>query len=533
MFQERTLLRAIADGLVDTAYATDLEGRCIWVSPADVERLGLEYGDVIGKRAEDIFGETFAHVPALERLVIEGGEPLTREETVTVDGESRRYLITRVPLRDESGEIIGVAGGARDVTREREAHAALAQVAAQLGQAESLAGLGSFEWHVAEDRTYFSPALRRLLDLDGDTAPTDYASALSLVYPDDRERIAALVDEALRTGKPARFQTRMVLPGGGVRHLDNRLEAITDEEGGVRVVGVAQDVTEAVWAREELETRTEQLVLAQRLAGLGVWGWEPDSDGFDCSDALMGILGVEPGEAPGTFEEYLGFVHPGDRGMVAEAVWDARAERDEFTVTHRIVKRGGEVRAVECRGSMAPGESGRVVGICQDRTDQSRREDALRHRADHDPLTGLLARDRFECEVRRQLALTDRYGWPCAVLAVDVDDFKQVNDTHGHPAGDLVLRRVAKALLNRLRDTDLIARMGGDEFAILLPNTTREQGAGVAEALMWAARGEDVTVSIGVAAAEAPAAAADDVVGRADQAMFRAKQAGRDGVALA
>jgi diguanylate cyclase (GGDEF)-like protein/PAS domain S-box-containing protein len=179
-----------------------------------------------------------------------------------------------------------------------------------------------------------------------------------------------------------------------------------------------------------------------------------------------------------------------------------------------------------------------------DITERKRVEAQLKHLAEHDPLTGLLNRRRFEAELSRHVAQAQRYGAEGAVIVLDVDHFKRVNDTCGHGAGDRMIARVAEALRARLRGTDLIARLGGDEFAILLPKADRAGAETVAASLVATirARADDgadplappVTISVGVAMVGAsPACGPDELVSAADLAMYAAKQAGRDGYAFA
>ena len=164
----------------------------------------------------------------------------------------------------------------------------------------------------------------------------------------------------------------------------------------------------------------------------------------------------------------------------------------------------------------------------------------LRHLADHDPLTGLLNRRRFEQELARHLAHVRRYGPEGAALVLDLDRFKPVNDTFGHAAGDRLLARVAHVLRERLRATDLVARLGGDEFAILLPRVDAAGAAAVARSLVETVRAEaltadagGVTVSVGVIAFDAHAPSVPEgVLAAADIAMYDAKSGGGDGWAL-
>jgi diguanylate cyclase (GGDEF)-like protein/PAS domain S-box-containing protein len=182
---------------------------------------------------------------------------------------------------------------------------------------------------------------------------------------------------------------------------------------------------------------------------------------------------------------------------------------------------------------------GRVWSF-RDVTDRERIQSQLRHLADHDVLTGLLNRRRFEEELERQVAHEARYGTGGAVLILDLDDFKDVNDTLGHRTGDALISSVAGLLADRLRESDVLARLGGDEFAVLLPTANTEQARLTATALLEAVRrhrllvgGRNVRITTSIGGSmvgEAGATTAEDLMVRADVAMYEAKESGRDRV---
>jgi diguanylate cyclase (GGDEF)-like protein len=168
-------------------------------------------------------------------------------------------------------------------------------------------------------------------------------------------------------------------------------------------------------------------------------------------------------------------------------------------------------------------------------------EKQLRHLADHDPLTGLFNRRRFADELERWIAYSSRYGGGGAVLVMDVDDLKRVNDVLGHAAGDDLLVRLARLLSERLRETDVVARLGGDEFIALLPRADENAARLVANSLLDQVRdhattptgdgGIQTTLSIGVASfGEDVKWDPDRILARADRAMYLAKANGRDQV---
>jgi diguanylate cyclase (GGDEF)-like protein len=166
----------------------------------------------------------------------------------------------------------------------------------------------------------------------------------------------------------------------------------------------------------------------------------------------------------------------------------------------------------------------------------------LRHLSDHDTLTGVLNRRGFEEQLKLEGERLRRYGTPFAVLSIDIDHFKQINDRFGHDVGDDVLTRVATALGMGLRDVDRIGRVGGEEFCVLLPHSDEPGAAGAAQRMRQrvhelqrgGAEGtRNITVSIGVALASDPAEPQPELMRRLDRALYRAKDSGRDRVEVA
>jgi diguanylate cyclase (GGDEF)-like protein/PAS domain S-box-containing protein len=228
---------------------------------------------------------------------------------------------------------------------------------------------------------------------------------------------------------------------------------------------------------------------------------------------------------------------PEEEQAKAAGVLDSLARGESpVTMDVRWHTRNGDVRLISwsCTALTAPdGAVTHVVGTGIDVTDRSRLERRLRHLADHDDLTGLINRRRFQEDLERHLAQGRRYGMTGALLLIDLDDFKAVNDNHGHSAGDRVLRAVADALRDRLRESDILARLGGDEFAVLLPRETPEAAEQVCRALEQAIPAEVPTpdgrgmgVSVGFAPFVETVQSVDDVLSAADASMYEVK-AGR------
>lgn len=231
-----------------------------------------------------------------------------------------------------------------------------------------------------------------------------------------------------------------------------------------------------------------------------------------------------------------------------EAV-QARLRQDAFTTASTLGRWSAELELTDRAGRTFPAflaffahkESNAHLSflslILRDISEQKRREAELAHHAHHDALTGLFNRRRFQEELDNRLAQVRRYGDHGALLLLDVDGLKAVNDTFGHQAGDALLASLAQLLKDQLREVDIIARLGGDEFAVLFHTPNIEQAQAVAERLLNAVRTHQAniadhrlqcTVSIGVALFPDHGTVAESVVAHADLALYRAKAEGRD-----
>jgi diguanylate cyclase (GGDEF)-like protein/PAS domain S-box-containing protein len=240
----------------------------------------------------------------------------------------------------------------------------------------------------------------------------------------------------------------------------------------------------------------------------------------------------------------------GDADEALAFVLDQIADQESFMATYRELQadpeaehfgvvelKDGRVFERTLRPQRIAGKSVGRVWSFRDVTERRRFESDLQHLADHDPLTGLFNRRRFEEELEREVARAARYGESGAVLVLDLDNFKYVNDTLGHHGGDQIIAGAARLLRERLRSTDLVARLGGDEFAVILPHTEDAAVGKVAEDLLQTVRhngtvaeGRSVrmTTSIGVALFGDDSTTAQELLAAADLAMYEAKDNGRD-----
>ena len=411
----------------------------------------------------------------------------------------------------------------------------LRRIRDQLAEAQRLARLGSWEWDIPANTVTWSDELYRIYGLEpGETEPS-LEEFLARVHPDDRDSVDARNRKALADHEAFDDVKRCVRPDGTVFLMRTQGEVVADAAGQpIRMLGVCEDVTaekEAERALAELASIvlfSQDAIVARTIEGR-LTSWNPGATrlyGYSAEEAIGRNVRML---IPSPYVE-------DDEEKVARLV---RGETVEHFETRRRRKDGS---LIDVSLAMSPvlGADGSLIAIStigRDITDRRRLELQLKRMASRDPLTGLMNRRRFEQELRNAVAHSGRYETGGAVLVLDLDNFKYVNDEVGHRAGDELLRSVALQLRLRLRRTDLLARLGGDEFAILLPHASQAAAREVATALLEGLREHvlpidgrpiSVTTSIGIACFDADGGTGDDLLEHADRAMYAAKDSGRD-----
>jgi diguanylate cyclase (GGDEF)-like protein/PAS domain S-box-containing protein len=304
-------------------------------------------------------------------------------------------------------------------------------------------------------------------------------------------------------------------------------------------VAVSRDVTQSKHAEEARRHAQERFELVFEQAPIGMALLTPEGRWVRVNQALLAITGYTARELLSKSIEEV--THPDDfsadlehvRKLLAGEIHDYQLEKRYFHARGHIISTVLSVSLVQDR----EGRPLHFIAQIQDITERKLMEERLRHLAEHDTLTSLRNRRLLERELARQVARCRRGGDRAALLVLDLDRFKQVNDTYGHRVGDELLRAVAKELERSLRGTDLVARLGGDEFAVLLSGAdlpaAYKVAANLREAVAGCAvevegRSIAVTVSVGVASIDRDSVSWEAVLMEADRMMYAAKSTGRD-----
>jgi len=297
-----------------------------------------------------------------------------------------------------------------------------------------------------------------------------------------------------------------------------------------------------------------RLGLAQRIAKIGNWEWHPSTGRFTASSELCRLMGIRQQDFGETKEAFLQAVHKEDRDRVDRALNAILEERKPCDIDHRIVLPNGVEFTINLQAEAVFDDQLKaltIVGTAQDISERKRSEREIHRLAYYDSLTGLPNRVLFKDRVTQALAHARRYHTTLAVLFLDLDRFKVINDTLGHSIGDLLLKQVADRLADSIRRSDSLgravekgethelARLGGDEFTVLLSNIREAQDAGtvarrilesLARSFLIDGHEIAVTASIGIAIFPTDGDSIDLLLKSSDIAMYHAKEQGRNNV---
>ena len=550
--------RALADTLPQMVWVKScIDGTAVYRN----ERFRAYYGAIGPQREERISRN---HPADADYMAEVWEQALTREQAYEVRGRLRRHdsvyrwhKIVMIPVR-HNGTIVEWLGTALDIEDMVAAHDALEQTTDLLRLAQEAAGAGVWEWNLHEAVARNSPERARMLGFDCDVGSNEWIDIsisewIAKVHPDDLAKIKAVYSTGLQDERTYKVEYRMERPDGPnqYRWLSSFARVIRDEgsDKPVRIVGLDLDITERrttedalIQSEQSLRISEERLALALDSGSDGMWDWNVSTGEVWYSDRLQLMLGYEPGEITPHISSCENLLHPDDLSYAKARFSEHSEGRAEFYVSeHRMRAKGRGYTWILSRGRIVSrdvnGEPLRVVGTHIDIAERKAAEQRVAYMARHDALTGLSNRTVFYEHLAMKLVEVRRDGGHVALLCLDLDRFKSVNDTLGHPAGDELLCRIADRLLAAVRECDVVVRLGGDEFAIIVPCVNHPRVArklaqrvidAVGQPLNLAGRLVTVGVSIGIALAPTDGDAPEVLFKNADLALNRTKFASRN-----
>ncbi len=542
--RERELLQDLMDSLPDLIYFKDTRSRWTRINRAMAELIGVsDPADAVGLTDADFFPPSVvAASMANDREIMASGQPLiNRLARIGDRGEHGRWVLTtKAPIRDERGHITGLVGNSRDVS-DRVASTAALQDAEARYQAlvEQLPAVTYVTAIRSNARTtYISPQITPLLGYTPEEWRERPLLWLELLHPDDRDRVVAANDHSNAVLGPFSVEYRLIARDGRIVWVRDEALVIFDGEGAPsHWQGVMLDITGQKTAEADLR-RSQTLFQA-----------------FMDNSPAVAFMKDEAGRyvyLSGPMERLYDITLNGDGDQTDTDFFPPETAQQNRVNDARVLSSGEPIEFVETVATpdgvsrewlslkfpiTDPAGVRFVGGVAIDISERARLESELRRLAVTDPLTGLPNRALFVDRLDRALVRVQRRRDTVAVLFLDLDQFKHVNDSRGHAAGDRLLAEAASRLAARIRPEDTLARFGGDEFAILVDgDATPPNVLAVAAEIIAALRepfsmeGGEAFVggSIGIAFATARHEDAGELLREADIALYHAKAEGRN-----
>jgi diguanylate cyclase (GGDEF)-like protein/PAS domain S-box-containing protein len=530
----------LVEAIPNPVFFKDAGGRYIGCNRAFEEYMGLPRGEIVGKESDEITldqGSERSQIADREVLLRHGPQSYETSVVYAKDGTRHEVILNKAAFYTPTGQVAGVVGVCVDITERKKLEADMRESNERLRAVIHAAPLAIVARDMDNVIRMWNPAAERMFGWRED----EVLETTTRTVPDAlRAQTDALVQRARRGETIWIEETHRVHRDG---HVIDASVSIAPIYGADNIVigtmSTIADISRRKQAEQALRESEAHLRLAMEAAQMGMWYWESKSDRFVYSEGFATLFGHGPHDPQVDYRTLQARLHPEDRELFDATMRHAVKEGSDFQVDYRVIWGDGSVHWVANRGQVHRGPDGRalrVIGVGMDITDRKRAEQRIAHMAHHDALTGLPNRVLLRDRIQQAIAQAHRASTQLAVLFIDLDRFKTINDSLGHQLGDRLLQSVASRILVCVREGDTVARVGGDEFVIVIPGLgSQADAAGVSGKILevlaapFHLHGQDlhVNASIGISVYPSDGTDAETLMRNADTAMYHAKDSGR------
>jgi diguanylate cyclase (GGDEF)-like protein/PAS domain S-box-containing protein len=530
----------LVEAIPNPVFFKDAAGSYIGCNRAFEDYIGLPREQIVGKSSDEVTideGSERSYYADQEVLLRHGPQSYETSVIYARDGTRHDVILNKAAFYTPSGEVAGIVGVCVDITERKRLEAEQRESNERLRAVIHAAPLAIVARDMDNVIRMWNPAAERMFGWREDevletTTPT-VPEAL-------RESTDAIVRRS-RRGETIYIEETQRLHQDG--HAFDATVSIAPIYGADNIVigtmATIADISRRKQAEQALRESEAHLRLAMEAAQMGMWYWESRSDRFVYSEGFATLFGYGPNDPQVDYRALQERLHPEDHELFDATMRHAVKEGSDFQVDYRVIWGDGSVHWIANRGQVHRGPDGRamrVIGVGMDITDRKRAEQRIAHMAHHDALTGLPNRVLLRDRIQQAIAQAHRGGTQLAVLFIDLDRFKTINDSLGHQLGDRLLQSVASRILVCVREGDTVARVGGDEFVIVIPGLgSQADAAAVAFKILevlaspFHLHGHDlhVNASIGISVYPSDGTDAETLMRNADTAMYHAKDSGR------
>ena len=424
----------------------------------------------------------------------------------------------------------------RDVTERKESEKILYRNEIMLRRAQHVSNIGSWDWDINNDTLVWSDEIFNIFGVEPNLKEITYDYFMTHIHPEDKEDVSNAIKSALVYDKPYNIEHRIIRPDGTQRLVHEQGDVFRNKQGeAINMVGVVREITEQKQIENKLKladnvfnstaeaiivTDSEQCILRINSAFTAMTGYSSE----EAIGKTPGQL-LKSGKHDNEFYQSMWNVLD-TKGNWQGEIWDQRKDGSDFPARHNI--------------STVKDENGNIIqyiSIFLDITEKKRAEERIQYLAQYDQLTKLPNRALFNDRLKHSIDRAQRSKHKIGLMFIDLDGFKNVNDTLGHQAGDELLQIIAERLSNIMRTEDTVARLGGDEFTIIMEELNHSDGAivvakkvlqAVNEVIYLSGQEVGIGASIGISIYPDTGTTANKLIKNADTAMYQAKKQGKN-----
>ncbi len=465
----RTIIETIAEGY----YENDLAGNLTFVNDAMARFLGYSRAEMMGMNNRQYTDAENAKIlfKVFNRVYRTGETAYSIQyEVVTKSGEKKIVQTSPMLIRDPSGQPVGFRGISRDITDLIQIQEALRKSEERYRTILETIEDGYYEVDLAGNLTFFNDALTRIHGYPREELMGK--SNRQYTNEKDSQDMYRSFNQVYRTGQPSKgIQYEIITQNGERKALETSVSLIRDSSGKpVGFRGIARDITELRQTQIALADSEERFRVVAESSNDFILEWNLKSGQMEWFGQAVEKLKDLLSEIPQTITAYRKIVHPEDLDGLIVATQQNLKKQGAFREEYRIIDKRGHTIYLRSAGTCLRDEKGKPykwIGALSDITERKKREETLKTLSLKDDLTGLYNRRGFFTMAEQGLKMAQRMGTEMLIIYGDLDNLKKINDTLGHKEGDQALVDISQILKETFRESDIIARIGGDEFVVL------------------------------------------------------------------
>lgn len=541
MEHDTYLLKELIDNNPHAVLAFDANVNLLHYNPAVLKTFGYHEKELSSKLKQYLHNsDKYKRNKSYQRAL--QGKVQNYQTAITHANGKKMYIdVNLVPIKNSDGNTTIIYAVAKDITTYVQHEKELVKIKGSLELAQKVGAIGSYDYDIIEDEAYWSNQMYVLFGIDNieGFVPT-FDSISELAHPEDQGKFTKTILSAIEEKRNLSFEFRILRKDGTVVYVYNQADVILDEnKKPVRFIGTIQDITKRKTAELKLLESENQIQHIFDNLEVGIWSLDVKKGKYNLvSKGIEGITGYSTSDL-GNRITWDSLIHPDDY-TVYHHNQQRKLKGENLFHQYRIIHRNGDIVWIQDQTLPVLNKKGEVIridGIISNITEQKEFEKKIQYLAFHDYLTKLPNRMLFENKINELMAASNLVNKHFSILYIDLDRFRNINESLGHPIGDKLLFEFSQRVNMLLNKNTLFARLGGDEFGIILWDYEESDypikaAKLIIDCLDVPFNIEDfellITTSVGISTFPENGKTIEELIKNADAALYRAKASGKN-----